>query len=293
MTVKTTNVSIPFSNGSTTDNIPEISLELDEDKHLELYGDSNKSDFYPGERCYFRVLFSGDYNATYGSTLGTVSHGTGTGLKTITDTITFQGESTASLSYLPASVVSYSWLGHVMVEQTGGTFTLVDTIAPLFNDKDITISKNVIGLLICVYAAEYKRCSLLVSANDMGAYTSLPVVVYALLRHGSGFGAIRSPEEEQDYWRPVNKAFYDVTYYLSADSAETTIQVLDYATGSAISGAAISLNGSSVGSTDSSGRLVSWIQPGVQYTIGASAEGYETNTDDILNNELFIIPIAS
>ena len=276
-------ITIPYTDPNLVDEdgnlvSPELSIELDEDKHEEVYEDASRSVFYAGERSYFKVFFDGAYRMHLGSSAGSLRDEHITGIEMTVEAVKFQNSSTAQLSKKPSTVVSYSWIND------GPTMPV-----PLFNGRTITLSKPALGVLICSFGIQYKRISLLVTNNDFDVSNTLPVIVHCYLTIG---GAIFEDDQEHDY-ESVAEAFAEVTYHRTRDEAvETYIQILDYATNSAVAGASVSINGVSAGTTNSEGRLLFNAVPGTPYTIKTEADGYVDSDEDILDNESFIIPIT-
>ncbi len=140
-----------------------LSCDLDEDKHVEVYGEA-KSRFLVGETAYIRVFrYPPDKILRYETSDGTLGVA-GSGVAELTDRLTFANAKEASLGKPADSIQNVYWYG-----RSGGGLDL---------DIDkITLASEVVAVADVTYRASFQRFALTLRSipSDVDEY---PVLVF-------------------------------------------------------------------------------------------------------------------
>ena len=160
----------------TTDQL--IGVELDEVRHLEVYG-SLRTQFQYGEKCYFRLY---PYPIEMVLTI-TVSDGIisdeGSGIEIVTDEIiTFSGSASAQTNKPIKELTAYSWLGPPQGE-------------PTFIGKILTIPDPVAGVMKISYTTDFVRKAISIGVKRVLEYSVVVLISGEL-----------EPEEEEEEEEP-------------------------------------------------------------------------------------------
>ena len=249
-----------FSSDSVTYSPTSISIELDGDYHITLYGE-DKSEFAKTEIVYLKV--SPPYSTNEYEILtskGTCTISARNNRETVIDLLTFENETSASLSNLPFGPVTTEWI------VGSGSSVLID-------EAVITTSSKVIGILKCTYGKEFDRLKLTVPQNMEDDQ-----VIVMVGSEINGYDSIT------------------VDYSGSASTfRDVTLIIKDIVSGDIISGASIVVTLESIeifnGTSNENGKVT--IQDmiiGSTYDLSATATNYLNSDADYLNNDSFTVP---
>ena len=245
---KTINFEISTSSSS-------ISIELDDDYHIILYGEE-RSEFDKTELAYLKVMPTYDVNPyDILASAGVCTKASQNNIADVTEELTFENEKEAELANTPFGAVTSEWIAG-------------DDVSILMDGKKITTTSNTIGILQCEYQVEFDRLQLTVE-QDMEDDSVIVMV-------GSG----------EDY------ASETVDYSGTAESVSLEILVTDICTGDPIPDATVVIDGLPSGITNENGifTVVTPVQTGDSFDIKTTATGYTDSDADFLNNDSFIVP---
>jgi len=258
-----------FSSDSVTYSPTSISIELDGDYHITLYGE-DKSEFAKTEIVYLKV--SPPYSETEYEILtskGTCNISARNNRETVIDLLAFENETSASLSNLPYGAVSTEWIAG------SGSSVLIDEAA-------ITTTDKVIGILKCTYEKEFDRLQLTVS-QDM----SDDQVIVMVGSEINGYDSITV-----DYSITI-----DYSGEAGTDSIlrSVTLIIKDIVSDAIISGASVivTLSGTEIfnGTSNENGKVtIQNMIIGSTYDLMVTATNYLNSDADYLNNDSFTVP---
>ena len=251
---------INFSTSTSSSDINLISIELDGDYHITLYGE-NKSEFAKTELVYLKVF------PTYSESPYDILTSKGTCIKfsqneeeTIIENIAFENVKSVELSDDPIGAVTTSW-----VAGTGASV--------LVNGKTITTPLNVIGILKCEYKRKFDRLQLTVPQS----MTDESVIVMV--------GSDEDYVSETIEYTGEGTTFRDIT-----------LVIKDIVSDSEIAGATVVVEYNSIqifsGAANSQGRVtLQDLTIGASYDIKITATNYLDSDSDYLNNDSFTVPV--
>lgn len=255
-----TSTTVNFSSSEITESESEsISLELDDDYHISLYGES-KSEFSKTEIVYLKVKppYSENPYAILTSAGSCVKHSQNN-LETITEDLTFENTSGVELSDTPIGTVSTTWVAG-------------SSAAVLISGKTITTTDKKIGILRCEYEIQFDRLQLTVSQN----MTDSSVIVMV------GY---------DDSYASLTVDYIETTTTLS----DIVLIIKDIVSDEIIKDAnvVVSLNGIQTysGVTNSNGKVtIPDLIVGSTYDLKVTATNYLDSDVDYLNNDSFTVP---
>lgn len=234
-----------------------LSLELDDEKNREVYGES-KSSFLIGERAYLKFLSSSDTTYEIFSSIGSTRK-EGTNIPyTVIENVVFKKEKTAALQKKPRSSVNYKWYGNAPG-------------IPSFSGGSVSINQPAVAVLHCEYETLGDRISIIVNEEvDFGEKFDVVVVVV----------------------QGERKASTTITY--SGDHIgpqPIDLKVVDFCGDEVVEGVEIYLDGESKGTTNSNGKIfLGELRPGTEHTLKMTKSGYVDSDKDVLYNDSFTVP---
>ena len=209
------------------------------------------SEFPANGDVFLLILHSASYETD--KSMGVLSRvGTGV-MHEVTQRISFAYSDSGSLSHVPASIVSWEWIGN-----SAGT--------PAFDGKNITLPAPETGLLEVVYRVEADRWKLVSSQEG-------DVVVSAYQEEGSLTASI--------------------TVAITGDGAQVgpfVLNVKDFCNdGISIEGVAVWLDSVYKGLTNAAGQVSLGMLTQGQHLLTMSVGGYLASNADHLNNDSFTV----
>jgi len=251
-------------NFALTDDADSGDISLDDAYNRSFYelGETETKTVFAPEEIAFLKIIPGAASLPYvlGSNLGTLSLANSDVLFDFEEEIHFIISSIETLSHLPDGDVTYSWIGN-----DGGT--------PLFSGSLITITSDVIGILMCSYKTYGDRLKLSNAVSDEDEYDVLCVASYG---------------DDNNISTTVGFSNDEVPTEVSLE-----VRVIDMCTGDPIPGATVLVEGFSSGITDEDGLFNPGgkILTGSSYDILVSAPDYVTSDIDFIKNDSFTVPI--
>lgn len=254
--VATSSQSINFSSGVDDGS---ISIELDEDYHIKMYGEA-KTEFDKSEIVYMKVTpTNSEVPYTILTSEGECTITSPDSVEEVTEQLIFEDEKIAELSNTPEGEVTTTWI-------TGNE----DTV--LISEKEITTAENVVGILECTYSIKFDRLQLHVN-SDIESDVILVVV------------------ENESAKTSQTVDFIGATSTLR----DVTLVIKNIVSDEVIAGAevTVSLEGNEIfsGFSNVNGKVtIQDMIEGATYDLDVKATNYLDSDSDYLNNDSFTVP---
>ena len=238
----------------------------------------NKTEFYDSDTVLLRFFSNSPVNYTVQASAGYVTKRAQKIPLQMIETITFKNSKSENLQYLPVNnIINAQWIGINL-----GNVRL--------NKKNISISKEGIGILKVTYQTQY----------DLIAHSIPPVskettasVVVAQADATASEDITYQPRNSGLKNDPINGGGGGGGTQTEPETPVTTtpysITVLDYSTNTILAGVSVYLNGVLIGVTNAQGLLfLGNLLPGT-YSIQMKKTGYFDSYQDGLNNDSFTV----
>lgn len=258
----TSHVTVDFG---SVDKQEDFSLDLDKNKILEAYGVDNKSTFAPEETAYLRLIRSSDEEYNLYVSAGVINTATRNIHYSKSEDIAFPATRTESLANIPLKSVTWAWMGKAPGE-------------PLFSRRNIRLSLASddivpVGILRCEYEVNGDRLNLKVTADDMGGWDEMEVLVVAI----------------QGERKATTRVKYDTG--LGGDPVPINLLVKDFCSDEKIVDVDVYLDGEYVGQTNGTGKIyLGMLVPSSVHNLKMTKTGYVDSDLDVLHNDSFTVP---
>ena len=239
-------------------------LVLDQDYLILEYGE-NKQTFKPSENAYLKLYPAySEFPYTIMTSEGVCTKKNTDSLFTYTDKIAFINKASATLSYKPHGSVTTEWIAGA-----GGTV--------LINEKILTTSEKVIGILKCTYSIKFDRLQLVAPVT----FTDEKIIVVAHYDDETKVGSTS-----------ISVNYLDSTT-ISKVNVELTIK--DISDDKIIPGASVTVSLSNVvlftGISNEKGTVtIPLLTKGVTYDLKVTVTNFINSDLDYLNNDSFTVP---